>query len=152
MIRKATISDIQPIHKLLLDYGSQGQLLSRPLSELYDHIRDFWVFVDPEKNRVAGCCALQFCWEDLAEIRSLAVLSEYVKQKIGTALVAEAISEAKSFSVKKIFTLTYQPTFFKKFGFSQIDRSDLPLKIWKDCILCVKFPNCDETAMLKNIE
>jgi amino-acid N-acetyltransferase len=148
MIRKATISDIKEIHELLLDYGNQGQMLSRPLSELYDHVRDFSVFVDQEGKQIAGCCALQFCWEDLAEIRSLAVVSGFHNQKIGTALVEATIAEAKSFNVQKLFTLTYQPEFFKHFGFTQIDRSDLPLKIWKDCIICVKFPNCDETAMI----
>ncbi len=152
MIRKATISDIKPIHKLLLEYGNQGQLLSRPLSELYDHIRDFSVFIDEAENRVAGCCALQFCWEDLAEIRSLAVVSGFWKKKIGTTLVEDAISEAKSFNIRKIFSLTYHPKFFKQFGFTQIDRSELPLKIWKDCLICVKFPNCDETAMIKTID
>lgn len=160
MIRKATIADIKPIHKLLLEYGSQGQLLSRPLSELYDHVRDFSVFIDEkdkndesdqEEGKLAGCCALQFCWEDLAEIRSLAVVSEFWKKKIGTTLVEEAISEAKSFEIRKIFTLTYQPDFFELFGFTQIDRSELPLKIWKECINCVKFPNCDETAMIKTL-
>ena len=163
MIRKATIGDIKPIHKLLLEYGNQGQLLSRPLSELYDHVRDFSVFIDKidkkdkidkedqEEEMLAGCCALQFCWEDLAEIRSLAVVSGFWKKKIGTTLVEEAISEAKAFDIRKLFTLTYQPDFFKQFGFTLIDRSELPLKIWKECIICVKFPNCDETAMIKTL-
>jgi amino-acid N-acetyltransferase len=157
MIRKATIADIKPIHKLLLEYGNQGQLLSRPLSELYDHVRDFSVFIDKidkedqEEEMLAGCCALQFCWEDLAEIRSLAVVSGFWKKKIGTTLVEEAISEAKAFDIRKLFTLTYQPDFFKQFGFTLIDRSELPLKIWKECITCVKFPNCDETAMIKTL-
>ena len=151
MIRKAAISDIKSIHRLLQEYGKRGELLPRPLSRLYDHVRDFNVYVDPKTETVLGCCALQFCWEDLAEVRSVAVHPDHVKQKIGTQLVEAAIYEARQFKIKQLFVLTYRPGFFEKFGFSVIDRADLPLKIWTDCILCVKFPDCDETAMIKNI-
>jgi amino-acid N-acetyltransferase len=152
MLRKATIKDIKAIHRLLQEYGAKGELLPRPLSELYDHVRDFSVYVEEKDNSVTGCCALQFCWEDLAEIRSLAVHPEYLEQQIGTKLVNNALDEAKSFHIKKIFTLTYRPEFFSQFGFAQTDRSELPLKIWADCIMCVKFPDCDETAMMKEIK
>ena len=151
MIRKATIKDIKVIHKLLQEYGTKGELLPRPLSVLYDHVRDFSVYVDNKKGRIVGCCALQFCWEDLAEIRSLAVQPEYQHQKIGSMLTEAVLEEAESFGVKKVFALTYRPGFFNRFGFLEIDRSELPLKIWADCIMCVKFPDCDETAMMKQL-
>ena len=151
MIRKATIQDAKSIHGLLQEYGKKEELLARPLSELYDHIRDFSVYMDEGGNQLIGCCALQFCWEDLAEIRSLAVLPEHIGKNIGTTLAETALEEAKSFNVKKVFTLTYKPDFFKKLGFIQIERSDLPLKIWTDCIICVKFPDCDEIAMMKEL-
>lgn len=151
MIRKATIKDIKVIHELLQEYGNKGELLPRPLSVLYDHVRDFSVYVDSKKGRIVGCCALQFCWEDLAEIRSLAVHPEYQGQKIGSMLTEAVLEEAESFGVKKIFALTYRPGFFNRFGFLEIDRSELPLKIWADCIMCVKFPECDETAMMKEL-
>ena len=151
MIRKATIKDIKVIHELLQGYGDKGELLPRPLSVLYDHVRDFSVYVDYQKNRIVGCCALQFCWDDLAEIRSLAVHPEYRGQKIGSMLTEAVLAEAESFGVKKVFALTYRPGFFNRFGFSEIDRSELPLKIWTDCIMCVKFPDCDETAMMKEL-
>jgi amino-acid N-acetyltransferase len=149
MIRKATIQDVKSIHALLQEYGKKEELLARPLSELYDHIRDFSVHMDEHNHQLIGCCALQFCWEDLAEIRSLAVLPEHLGKNIGTKLTETVLQEAKSFNVKKVFTLTYKPDFFTKFGFIQIERSDLPLKIWADCIICVKFPDCDEIAMMK---
>jgi len=152
MIRKAAIKDVKAIYELLQKYGKKGELLPRPLSVLYDHVRDFSVFVDPKDDRVIGCCALQFCWEDLAEIRSLAVHPDHLREKIGSKLAEFVISEAKSFGVKKVFALTYKPGFFKKFGFQQIDRAELPLKIWADCIVCVKFPDCDEIAMMKEIK
>ncbi|MBU0995422.1 MAG: N-acetyltransferase [Proteobacteria bacterium] len=147
MIRKATIKDIKSIHKLLVGYGNKGELLPRPFSELYDHVRDFQVFIDQD-NQIIGCCALQFCWEDIAEIRSLAVQENHHRQKIGTQLIKASLEEARTFGITKIFTLTYKPAFFKKFDFKLIDRADLPLKIWSDCITCVKFPDCDETAMM----
>jgi amino-acid N-acetyltransferase len=151
MIRKANIIDIKSIHALLQIYGDQGKLLARPLSELYDHVRDFYVWQSTGSNQIRGCCALQFCWEDLAEIRSLAVHPQYTGKGVGAGLASEALKEAKTFNVRKVFTLTYEPAFFDRFGFTKIDRSQLPLKIWADCIICVKFPDCDETAMVKTL-
>lgn len=152
MIRKAKIKDIKSIYELLQEYGNSGELLPRPLSELYDHLRDFSVYVDEKDDSVIGCCALQICWDDLAEIRSLAVHPMHVGNKIGSELTESALVEAKSFNIAKVFTLTYRPGFFKRYGFVEIDRSELPLKIWGGCLLCIKFPDCDETAMMKEIE
>jgi len=149
MIRKATIRDIKAIHGLLQIYGEKGELLPRPLSALYDHLRDFFVFQGKEKSQILGCCALQFCWEDLAEIRSLAVHPDHLNKKIGSTLTEAALSDAAAFNVRQVFTLTYKPEFFQRYDFSEIDRSELPLKIWSDCILCIKFPDCDEIAMIK---
>lgn len=151
MIRNATVKDVRGIHKLLKEYGAKGELLPRPLSQLYDHVRDFSVYLDDVEDKIIGCCALQICWEDLAEIRSLAVHPEYQGNKIGVQLVDRVLWEAKAYEIKKVFTLTYRPGFFKKMGFELIDRAQLPLKIWADCILCVKFPDCDEIAMMKKI-
>jgi amino-acid N-acetyltransferase len=152
MIRKATTKDIQVIHKILSEYGNKGALLPRPLSQLYDHVRDFFVFEDTDTKSIIGCCALQFCWEDLAEIRSLAVSAEYGRQKIGTRLIEATLMEARSFKIKNVFALTYKPDFFKTFDFQIIDKATLPHKIWADCLLCVKFPDCDEIAMMKKLD
>ncbi len=149
MLRKATPADVKSIHALLQLYGRKGELLARPLSELYDHIRDFWVYEDT--GEILGCSALQFCWEDLAEIRSVAVIEKAHAKGIGTLLVDRTIQEAESYKIPKLFTLTYRPTFFKRFGFNQIDRADLPIKIWSGCITCVNFPDCNEIAMMKTI-
>ena len=152
MIRKANITDVKDIHSFLSEYGNNGELLARPFSELYDHVRDFFVYEEPESKKVVGCGALQFCWEDLAEVRSLAVHKDFHGKGVGTKLVEAALNEAISFGIKKVFTLTYRPDFFKVFSFSIIDRSELPLKIWTDCVSCVKFPDCDETAMMKILD
>ena len=151
MIRKANIQDVKAIHRLLQEYGKKEELLARPLSQLYDHVRDFSVYMENKSQQLTGCCALQICWEDLAEIRSLAVHPDHLGKNIGTQLTETVLQEAKSFNVKKVFTLTYKPNFFKQFGFVTIERSDLPLKIWGDCIICVKFPDCDEIAMMKEL-
>jgi len=150
MIRKAGLKDVKSIHQLLDNYSQKGELLARPLSKLYDHLRDFFVIVDEDDN-VTGCCALQFCWENLAEIRSLAVSEGHQGNRAGSMLVEAALSEAESFRMESVFTLTYRPEFFERFGFAVTDRSELPLKIWADCILCVNFPDCNETAMIKKI-
>lgn len=147
MIRKAQIKDIKQIQSLVNTFAKQDLMLPRSLNELYDHIRDFWVF---KKNKeLVGCCALHICWQDLAEIKSLAVLKKNQRKKIGTQLVAACMDEAKKFGAKKIFALTYSPVFFKKLGFRKIKHSDLPHKIWAECINCPKFPNCQEIALLK---
>lgn len=151
MIRKAMLTDVNTIHALLQFYNKRGELLARPLSQLYDHLRDFWVYEDEDQQKVVGCCALQFCWGDLAEIRSLAVYPEYTGKGIGSVLVERTVQEAYYFKIKDLFTLTYRPDFFSRFGFSTISKKDLPVKVWSDCIGCVSFPDCDETAMLKKL-
>jgi amino-acid N-acetyltransferase len=145
-IRKATIRDVKAIHGLLNLYADQGVLLPRSLSDLYDHLRDY--FVLEENDSICGVSALGICWEDLAEIRSLAILGERQGHGLGSRLVAECLDEARVFGVKKVFVLTYVPDFFSKFGFNIIQKDVLPHKIWADCLKCPKFPNCDETAMM----
>ncbi|TWI71601.1 N-acetylglutamate synthase [Desulfobotulus alkaliphilus] len=151
MVRHATIKDIQTIYRLLQFFGNRGEMIPRPLSALYDHVRDFVVYISPETGMVAGCCALQFCWEDLAEIRSLAVDVAHQGKGVGKMMVETLVEEARSFGITQLFTLTYQPVFFGKLNFNRIDRADLPLKIWSDCVHCVKFPDCDEIAMMREL-
>ncbi|MCG8684312.1 MAG: N-acetyltransferase [Desulfobacterales bacterium] len=152
MIRKAILDDVHQIHSLLQFYGKKGELLARPLSNLYDHLRDFWVFEDKESGKITGCAALAFCWEDLAEIRSVAVDENHNGKGIGSALTERCIQEAVYFKIKTLFTLTYRPDFFTRFGFKETDKENLPMvKVWSGCLDCVKFPDCDETAMVKKL-
>jgi amino-acid N-acetyltransferase len=149
MIRKARTKDVKPIHRLLGYYSDQGLLLPRSLSELYDHLRDYYVMEDTTlSDSLVGVCALGICWEDLAEIRSLAIAEKYQRRGLGSELVKTCMKEAGSLGMKKIFTLTYIPGFFTRFGFKEVKKAVLPHKIWADCIRCVKFPDCDETAMM----
>ncbi|MFH1440608.1 MAG: N-acetyltransferase [Candidatus Omnitrophota bacterium] len=147
MIRKAHIEDIKQIQSLINNFAGQDLMLPRSLNELYDNIRDFWVY--EENKKIVGCSALHICWEDLAEIKSLAVEGKKQRQSIGTHLVTACIEEAKKLGAKKIFALTYKPDFFRKFGFRRIKHSELPHKVWAECINCPKFPNCQEIALIK---
>jgi amino-acid N-acetyltransferase len=148
-IRKATINDIKGIQGLINCYAKKDQMLPRSLNELYENIRDF--FVCEKKGKIIGCVALHVTWEDLAEIRSLAVAESSQKQHIGTKLVDSAFEDAKKLNVKRVFALTYVPSFFEKFGFRKIEHAKLPHKIWSECIKCIKFPDCAETAMVKDV-
>ena len=149
MIRKAVIGDIKPIHKLLGYYGNQGLLLARPISELYDHLRDFFVaFENGSMDSMLGACALGVCWEDLGEVRSLAVTEDHQGKGLGAELVETCLGEARSLGLKRSFALTYVPGFFSKLGFTEVEKSSLPHKVWADCLKCPKFPDCDEIGMI----
>jgi amino-acid N-acetyltransferase len=150
-IRKATTKDVRAIHALLNHFANQGLLLARSLSEIYDHLRDYAVLEGPEGEAVLGVCGLGICWEDLAEIKSLAVSEAHQGKGFGVRLVGACLDEARSLGLKKVFTLTYIPRFFQKIGFSEIDKSLLPHKIWADCLRCPKFPNCDEVALMMEL-
>ena len=145
MIRKAILQDARQIHRLLLTYAKDGLVLSRSLMEIFEAIRDFYVFV--EGDRVVGAAALNICWEDLAEVRSLVVDESFAGRGIGKHLVEACLSEARTLGIGRVFALTYQQVFFEKLGFSVIEKSELPQKIWGDCIKCAKFPECDEIAL-----
>lgn len=147
--RKAKISDVEIIHGLITDYADKGLMLARPRAMLYEFLRDFAVAV--EGDRVIAAGALHILWEDLAEIRALAVVSEYAGQGIGRGMVEYFLQEAKELGIPKIFTLTYQQGFFEKCGFNVIGKDLLPHKVWKECIDCPKFPNCEEIALVRNI-
>jgi amino-acid N-acetyltransferase len=150
MLRKAQISDIKEIQKLLTTYASKGDMLSRSLSELYESVRDFYVEVGDE-GRILGAAALHIVWDDLAEVRSVAVVEDAGRKGVGSALVNACIAEARELGLKRIFCLTYKPAFFGKLGFVLVDKSTLPHKVWGDCIKCPKFPDCDENAMIMDL-
>jgi amino-acid N-acetyltransferase len=149
-IRKAVVSDVPRIYDLLKDFGQKGVMLPRSLSELYDVIRAFLVAAPEERpDELAGVCALHVCWEDLGEIRSLAVAQEHQGTGLGGRLLAQVESDARELGVGRLFVLTYIPDYFARFGYQRIEKSQLPHKIWADCIKCINFPNCDEVALLR---
>ena len=149
MLRKAKIQDVKSIHAILTHYANQSLLLPRSLSELYDHLRDFYVIENSEiKGNLLGVSTLGISWEDLGEIRSLAVVEESQKRGLGSKLVEACLAEVVELGLRKVFVLTLIKDFFTRFGFKEVEKSLLPHKIWADCIKCPRFPDCDEIAMI----
>ncbi len=138
------------MHQLINYFADKDEMLPRPLSELYENIRDY--FVVRQGERVIACAALHVSWLDLAEIKSMAVVEDNQEQGIGTQLVEACLKEARGLGIPTVFCLTYKPAFFEKFGFYQLDKMELPRKVWTECYHCPKFPNCDEVALLCNLE
>ncbi len=145
-IEKARINDVSQMHRLINYFADRDEMLARPLSEIYENIRDY--FVVREGDKVIACVALHVMWEDLAEIKSLAVAEGSQKRGVGSQLVRACLEEAKGLGLSTIFCLTYKPAFFERAGFSQIDKMELPHKVWTECFRCPKFPNCDEVALI----
>ena len=151
MIRKAASSDVKTICQLMSPFARRGEILPRSLSEVYDNLRDYYVYCHEDQGTIVGTCAIHVCWEDLAEIRSLAVKDEFAGRGIGKSLVEKCLAEARELGVCRVFVLTYQKDFFEKMGFRVVDKAELPHKVWADCVRCVKFPDCDEVAMLEEL-
>lgn len=148
--RKPTFKDVEAIHKLVNDYAETGLMLARSRNVLYETLRD--MIIAEEDGLVVGVGALHLVWDELAEVRALAVAPQVVRKGVGATIVARLTEEAKALGVKTLFALTYQPEFFAKQGFVEANKDKLPHKVWKECINCPKFPNCDEIAMIKEIK
>ncbi|HPG41619.1 MAG TPA: N-acetyltransferase [bacterium] len=149
MIRKAKIKDVPEIVDLINYYAQKGEMLPRTPVQVYSVLRDFVVI--EQEHKVAGVGALSIIWSDLAEVRSLAIAPDKQGRGLGRRIVETLLDEARSLELPQVFTLTYKPDFFVKLGFTLADKKDLPHKIWKDCIHCPKFPDCDETALVKRL-
>ncbi len=148
-VEKAKIKDAVQIHKLINSFAEKGEMLARPLSEIYENVRDYSVIKDGD--RIVACGALHINWVNLAEIKSLAVAEESQYSGYGDRLVKTFITEAVELGIPAIFCLTYKPAFFEKNGFSQVEKNELPHKIWGECYRCPKFPDCDEVALIRNL-
>ena len=149
-MEKARINDVTQMHKLINYFADRDEMLARPLSEIYENIRDY--FVVKQGERVIACTALHVNWSDLAEIKSLAVAEDSQEQGIGAQLVEACLGEARELGIPTVFCLTYKPAFFEQFGFSQLEKAELPHKVWGECYRCPKFPNCDEVALIYHLE
>ncbi len=147
---KARVSDVPQMQHLINYFADEDEMLARSLSEIYENIRDY--FVVRQGERVIACVALHVSWSDLAEVKSLVVTEDCQQQGIGDQLAEACLKEAKELGIPTVFCLTYKPAFFKKFGFSQVDKTELPHKVWGECYRCPKFPNCDEVALIYHLE
>jgi len=148
--RKAIISDGPQICALINHYAEKKLMLPRSQLSIYENIRDFTVAV--ENGRVIGCSALHFLWNDLAEVRCLAVDEDYNGRGVGKKIVKLLIEEARQHCIPRIFALTYVPQFFEKLGFRVVPHETLPRKIYYECINCPNFNCCDEIAMIFDLD
>ncbi len=145
ILRKARTKDVKEIYNLVNRFAQRGEMLPRSQSELYENLRDFFVV---EEGKVIGCCALHILWDDLGEVKSLAVEETHQGKGIGRMLVNACLEEARELGIRKVFALTFRPTFFEKLGFKPIDKENLPRKVWGECIKCPLFPDCKEEAVI----
>lgn len=144
-VRDAAVADVKAIHALISCYAEYDRMLFCSLSDLYEQIHSFKVAED--HGQLVGCCALKVLWEDLAEVKSLAVDQRYFGKKVGSMLVKACLEKARLLGLKRVFTLTLEPIFFEKVGFQRVDRQTLPMKVWSDCAQCPKQDQCDEIAL-----
>ena len=145
--RKARFDDIESIFGLVHIYAAQGEMLPRSRNTLYENLRD--MVIAESGSEGVGVGALHIMWDRLAEVRMMAIAPAYMRRGIGTEIVRLLLDEGDALGIEKVFTLTYKPDFFRKLGFIRISREELPQKVWKECIDCPKYPNCDEIAMIK---
>ena len=148
-VRKASMNDIPALLELINGYAAKGIMLPRTEFEMSENMRDFMVAYDGAK--LAGCGALHFYSPTVGEVRSLAVAESHKKYGIGRMIVDSLVYEAKLYGLDSVFAFTYVPGFFAKVGFSEVERGELPLKAWKDCLRCPKFQACDEIAVLREL-
>ena len=147
---RASIADAKAIHDLVNTFARQGEMLPRTMAEVYENLRDFYVVRDASGEAVA-CGGLHILWEDLAEIKSLAVREDLQGQRLGARIVEACMDEARQIGIATAFALTYRPGFFEKLGFVQADVMTLPRKVWGECYRCPKFPGCNEIAMVRSV-
>ena len=148
-IRNAKVSDVEAIYEMIVRYAKKGILLPRTLESLYENLQV--ITVATVDDQVIGTASLHLLGKDLAEIRSLVVADEASGKGIGKLLVQKIVDETKQLGIPKLISLTYQVQFFEKCGFQVIEKTEMPQKVWKDCINCHKFPDCDEIAMAINL-
>jgi amino-acid N-acetyltransferase len=148
-IRPARVSDVRQMHKIVEFYADNKEMLHRSLNSIYENIQEY--IVAEEDGKIIGCGALHVAWEDLAEIKALAIAPEYRRKKLGTKIAEQLQENAKKLGVKKVFSLSFKPDFFIRLGYSVIPKETLPHKIWSECINCHLFPDCGEVPLLLDL-
>lgn len=148
-VRPARLSDVPALLKLINGYAARSLMLPRTEVELCEGLRDF--LVATAHGDLVGCGALHFYTQHMAELRSLAVSPDKTHSGVGQKLTRALLAQAGELGVDVVIVFTYVPGFFGKLGFRMVDRAELPLKIWKDCLRCPMFQACDEVAMAYHV-
>ncbi len=156
MIRHAKINDAPVIQQIINQYATKGQMLQISRNEIYEKIYEFIIWEDSEA--IKGICALHPTWSDTAEIRSLAVVEQYKRQKIGHSMVEYSLKRAKETGFKKVFALTYMQNFFENCGFKEqsaikkfLESYRSLLQTKEDCDVLIELYKEDETSVEKDI-
>jgi amino-acid N-acetyltransferase len=152
MIRKARLTDVNEMFRIINYYAQKQLMLPKTQLQLFENLRDYSVAVDEsEPSRILACGALHIYWENLAEIRAVAVAPGSARRGVGTALVEQLLNEAREMQIEQVFVFTYEPGFFGRFGFIQVEHRTMPLKVYNECFNCPKFNKCDELAMVLHL-
>lgn len=164
-VRRARVSDVQQIVSLINSFAEKGEMLYRSQSQVLQQVRNYFVAANPNTDNhnngnsssetpdsILASGSLDITWNDLAELRSLAVSPDAQGKGLGTQVVEALMDDAAELGLKHVFALTYKPHFFERLGFKIIDKQLLPHKVWSICIDCLKFPVCDEVAMQIEVE
>ena len=149
-IRHAKVSDAKTIQSMIAFYAEKKEMLPRSINDIYENIQEYVIAED--KNKVIGCCALHVSWDDLAEIKALAIAQNYQHKGIGTKLVKTLHKKALELGINKVFALTFKPKFFLNLKYTQISRESLPHKIWGECVKCPLFPDCGEVPLILELK
>ena len=152
LIRRAGLDDVPGIARLMADFVAQGVLLPRPVGELYQCVREFHIAVRPASDpaaspEVVACAALRLLWDDLGEVRSLAVRPDHHGLGLGGRLVQRLLEDARALDLPRVIALTREIGFFERCGFAVVSRDRLPRKVWTDCVRCPRRHACDEVAV-----
>lgn len=149
-VRRARMGDVKAMHQLLNSFADKRELLPRSISEVYENLQQF--FIAEHKKKIIGTCALYVTWDNLAEVKALAVEEKFQGQGIGKRLLSAVMQVAKDLHIRRLFTLTIRTGFFEHFDFKHVSKDHLPHKVWTECVKCVYFPDrCVEYAMVKDL-
>jgi len=127
-VRPARTSDIKAIHKLIGDFASGGRMLQKETVTLYESVQEFMVAV--EDGQVVGCGALHVLWEDLAEVRSVAITENLRGNGIGNLILERIIERARELGLSRIFCLTFETKFFGRHGFEEIQGTPVEPEVY----------------------
>jgi argininosuccinate lyase len=154
VFRRATLGDVPGIARIMAGYVAQGVLLPRPVSELYQCIREFHVAERAAggATEIVACAALRLLWDDLGEVRSLAVRPDQHGSGLGARLVQRVLADARALDLPRVIALTREVEFFERCGFSVVPRDTLPRKVWTDCVKCPRRHACDEVAVVLDLK
>lgn len=146
VVESARIGDAHAIHDIVTYWADRGDMLHRPVSEVFESIRDFKVArIDGE---VVACGSLHIMGPDLAEVRSLAVREDAQGKRLGAAIVEACVQDARELGLDRVFALTYRPGFFERVGFRRANVMEFPQKVWNECVRCPFFTDCKEVAVV----